>query len=356
MELTAPVWSLLAIVACQSVSAMFNSCTNGDACIDIRQCDRFGPHHNEPSRWSTSLKHDFRSRVCQRESLSGVNTYKVCCPSPAVATPATVKKRRLELLDLEHCGDYSEDRIAFGNNAKLFQYPWMALLRSGGEWICGGTLINERYVLTAAHCVKNKAFDYVRLGEFELNRTIDCDLRNEACAAAPQNIPVEREIMHLDYSPRRKQNDIALLRLAYAASINDNVKPICLPVSPVMRTIMPTYYVAGWGATENSLISNKLQFTELNLTAKDECQSRISEEDKHVRIVDTQMCATGVKHLSENCIGDSGGPMKSVSVSARYVQYGVVSFGLKSCGKKAAPGVYTRVESFIDWILDSLEE
>ncbi|KFB52508.1 AGAP009214-PA-like protein [Anopheles sinensis] len=356
MESTALVLSLLAIVACQTAVAMFNRCSNGDACIDIRQCDRFGPHYNEPAKWSPSLREEFRNRVCERESSNGVNVYKVCCPQPAVTTPAGKLTQRLDLLDLENCGPYSEDRISFGSTAKLFQYPWMALIRSKGKWICGGTLINDRYVLTAAHCVKSRVFEFVRLGEFELNRTIDCDLRNEECAPAPQDIPVERDIMHEGYSARRKQNDIALLRLARAATLNENVKPICLPVGAASQTIVPSYYVTGWGSTENSLFSNKLQFAEQQLVPLDECQTRLTEEDKHVRLVDTQMCAIGVKNLSENCIGDSGGPLKSVSINARYVQYGVVSFGLNSCGKKSAPGVYTRVESYMDWILSNLED
>uniref|UniRef100_A0A182IUB1 Uncharacterized protein n=1 Tax=Anopheles atroparvus TaxID=41427 RepID=A0A182IUB1_ANOAO len=350
MELTAPVWSLLAIVACQSVGAMFNSCTNGDACIDIRQCDRFGPHHNEPSRWSTSLKHDFRSRVCQRESSNGVTVYKVCCPL------SDRWRRKLDLLDLEQCGAYSDNRIAHGNKAALFQFPWMALLRSGREWICGGTLINERYVLTAAHCVWRTPIEFVRLGEYDLSRSIDCDMRGEVCAPTPQDIVVEREIMHEDYSPRRKQNDIALLRLAYAASINDNVFPICLPVTPDMKPNFSKYVVAGWGSTENAISSSVLQFTELSLMAQDECLARLHEIDQYAKLFDTQMCAIGVKNLSDNCLGDSGGPLKSISVNARFVQYGVVSFGLNSCGKKSAPGVYARVESYIDWILDKLEE
>ncbi|KFB52511.1 AGAP009220-PA-like protein [Anopheles sinensis] len=231
----------------------------------------------------------------------------------------------------------------------------MALLRSRGHWICGGTLINARYVLTAAHCVQHRAIDYVRLGELELNQAIDCDLRQEVCAPEPQDITIERVIIHEDYSVRRRVNDIALLRLARPATLHESVVPICLPVAPAMQTKLSTYYVAGWGSTQDAIFSNKLQFTELNLMPKDECLTRLREEDKFMRLFDTQVCAIGAMAKSDNCVGDSGGPLKSVSVNARFVQYGIVSYGLNSCGKKSAPGVYTRVESYIDWILDRLE-
>uniref|UniRef100_A0A182S7B6 Peptidase S1 domain-containing protein n=1 Tax=Anopheles maculatus TaxID=74869 RepID=A0A182S7B6_9DIPT len=173
---------------------------------------------------------------------------------------------------------------------------------------------------------------------------------------APQDIPVERTFSHEDYSGRFKMNDIGLIRLARRAALNDNVLPICLPVSPALRTKQTIFFVVGWGQTQSALFSNKLQYTKLNLVQNDECQKQLRQKDKFVRIFDTQLCAIGAD-LSDNCSGDSGGPLKSISIQhSRYVQYGVVSFGLRTCGKQSAPGVYTKVESYIDWILSRMEE
>uniref|UniRef100_A0A182SI45 Peptidase S1 domain-containing protein n=1 Tax=Anopheles maculatus TaxID=74869 RepID=A0A182SI45_9DIPT len=352
---TIPLSVILLIAAfCQIAAAQFNQCTGSDSCIVINECSRFGPHFNEPAKWSDSLRAEFRSRVCQREKTNNGNVYKVCCPQ--TVTYNSNRKRGLDVLDVEGCGAYSEDRIAFGQDAKLFQYPWMALLKPKvGNFVCGGTLINERYVLTAAHCLKNNDIAIVRLGEFDLSSDIDCDKRGELCAMPPQDIPVERTILHDNYSARRKVNDIGLIRLANEASYNDNVLPICLPVSPAMRTTQKTFFVAGWGGTESSIFSNKLQFTKLNLLPNNECLQQLLKVDPYTKLNDNQMCAIGT-NLTDNCTGDSGGPLKSISINARYVQYGVVSFGLRTCGRQSAPGVYTKVENYIEWILDNLEE
>ncbi|XP_053667114.1 phenoloxidase-activating factor 3-like [Anopheles marshallii] len=343
------------VACCQTVTAQFNTCPDGESCIHIHDCERFSPHHNQPAKWSTSLRDEFRRRVCERGRTDGKSVFKVCCDDP-VPLDEPANRRGLELLDLEHCGSYTDDKISFGQDAKLFQFPWMALLKSkAGHFFCGGTLINDRYVLTAAHCLVSNDVAFVRLGEYDLNSTIDCDKHGE-CAMAPQDIPVERTFSHEDYSGRYKMNDIGLIRLARRAELNDNVLPICLPVSPELGTKQTIYFVVGWGQTHNALFANRLQYTKLTLVQNDACQTQLRQKDKFVRITDGQLCAIGAD-LSDNCSGDSGGPLKSISMQhSRYVQYGVVSFGLRTCGKQSAPGVYTKVENYVDWILSRLEE
>ncbi|XP_041778114.1 CLIP domain-containing serine protease 2-like [Anopheles merus] len=355
MHSTKAILTALFVACCHQVTGQFNECPGDEMCISIGECERFLPHYNQPAKWSPSLRDEFRRRVCQREKMNGVNVYKVCCEPPAPTTEGE-RKRGLELLDLENCGAYTDDKISFGQDAKLFQFPWMALLKSkAGSFFCGGTLINERYVLTAAHCLVNNDVASVRLGEYDLNSTIDCNKHGD-CAPAPQDIPVERAISHEDYSARYKQHDIGLIRLARRASLNDNVLPICLPVTPAFLTKQTIFFVVGWGQTQNALFANKLQFTKLDLMANDECLKQLRPKDRFVRISDSQLCAIG-SNLSDNCSGDSGGPLKSISIqNSRYVQYGVVSFGLRTCGKQSAPGVYTRVEHYVDWILEQLED
>ncbi|KFB52509.1 AGAP009214-PA-like protein [Anopheles sinensis] len=231
----------------------------------------------------------------------------------------------------------------------------MALLYYQEGWRCAGTLINERYILTAAHCVKNVKLNFVRLGEFDLSLRIDCDQWGWGCAPAPQDIPIDRVIIHKKYNSRRKQNDIALLRLAHPVTLNKNVMPICLPVTPQLRENEQWYKVFGWGRTEKDM-SGKLRGAEVNLLLQDACNKWIAQVDKYIRNTNTQVCAIGAANMSEHCRGDSGGPLLTRTSTGRYVQYGVVSYGLYSCGKEPFPETYTRVASFIDWIFDNLEE
>uniref|UniRef100_A0A2Y9D3Z2 Peptidase S1 domain-containing protein n=1 Tax=Anopheles quadriannulatus TaxID=34691 RepID=A0A2Y9D3Z2_ANOQN len=347
--------SLLIVAFCQIVVAQFHQCTGGETCISINECPRFGPHYHEPSKWSGGLLNEFRSKVCKREQSNGRNLYKVCCKRAATDNKNN-RERGLATLDLEECGAYSADRIAFGQEARLFEFPWMALLMpSSGQFVCGGTLINRRYVLTAAHCIKNTHVTTVRLGEFDLSTLIDYNKRGDQHAPPPQDIAIEQTIVHEAYNGRLKVNDIGLIRLAEEAAYNDNVSPICLPVSPAMRTKQTTYFVAGWGATESGFYSNRLLFGKVTLLPNDQCVQQLQRLDSYAKINNGQMCAIGA-NLTDNCTGDSGGPLKTISINARYVQYGVVSLGLRTCGKQSAPGVYTRVENYADWILEHLEE
>ncbi|XP_049532695.1 serine protease grass-like [Anopheles darlingi] len=350
---------VLAAACCRPVTGQFKQCAREKDCIDIRECAMFGPHFTEPAKWADNLKFEFGKRVCKRESVNGGNKFKVCCPSDSTNlgdSGGTSGRRGMDLLNTQDCGSISDDRIAHGKTAKLYMFPWMALLENNiGKFPCGATLIAERYVLTAAHCVRDENIVSVRLGEYDLNKTIDCDKGGQDCAQPVQDIPVERVIIHDNYSSRFKRNDIALIRLAEKASLNDNVKPICLPVGPLMRTTQKNYFVAGWGSTHNADYSSKLQFAILTLMPNDQCLQRLRLEDPYVKVEDSQMCAIGA-NLSDNCSGDSGGPLKTISQSAQFVQYGVVSFGLNTCGKKSAPGVYTRVDKYVDWILEHLEE
>uniref|UniRef100_A0A8D9ATV0 Ovochymase-1 n=1 Tax=Cacopsylla melanoneura TaxID=428564 RepID=A0A8D9ATV0_9HEMI len=135
----------------------------------------------------------------------------------------------LKPVDLETCGPCTcglinkKYRIVGGNETYVHQYPWMALLLYNGEFRCGATLINNLYVLTAAHCVRPflKEFLSVRFLEYD---------RSTANESEHFDRKVKWFTEHKDYNSDTHDNDIALIRLEEEVQYDDVMRPVCLPV------------------------------------------------------------------------------------------------------------------------------
>ncbi|KAL1512801.1 hypothetical protein ABEB36_002328 [Hypothenemus hampei] len=310
---------------------------------------------------------------------------KVCCPSvnapPATAIPGNTDDRLhsdtngLDLLpSLDVCGVGLENRIYGGEKADLDDFPWMALIeyerpnRQRGFY-CGGVLINSRYVLTAAHCLKGKDLPpnwkivSVRLGEYNTDTEEDCVKVGPSqthCAPPAVDVAVEQNIPHKDYDPHdlNQYNDIALLRLIRNVQFSDYIKPICLPKGHLLTKsyVNENLIVAGWGKTETRSESNIKLKLEVPVNTAETCTRQYSQAN--VRLGNTQLCAGGQKG-KDSCRGDSGGPlMKYENTSNFYANWysvGVVSFGPSPCGMENWPGVYTKVSSFVDWIVKNIK-
>lgn len=232
---------------------------------------------------------------------------------------------------------------------------------------CGGALISDRYVLTAAHCLPSIGnYKYrlinVHLGEYDINNEPDCDPEDpKVCADPVQVIPIEQELPHEGYNLQSLHNDIALLRLTHKAKMSYYVKPICLPTDPNLQyseiTIGQRFDVAGWGRTEwgfKSAVKLKVRVTGV---ANDQCMTTYGRSLSPKKIVPEQLCAGGERG-KDSCNGDSGGPLmgfyKDSKGRAYYYLAGVVSFGPHECGLEGWPGVYTRVSQYIPWIQTKL--
>ncbi|CAL4108054.1 unnamed protein product, partial [Meganyctiphanes norvegica] len=226
------------------------------------------------------------------------------------------------------------------------KYPWLVALQEPGYWTgCGGSIINDRYILTAAHCLytfKNTGKCYydppkelnILVGDHHQFSTSD----NNAYTA---KITMKKNIIHPTYNCKTQQNDFALIELSEAIELNDVIKPVCLPTddSKTFESAMGT--VAGWGTKDDDDLS-KIPL-EVDLPILD------TNCGGYETITSNMLCAgypeTGGK---DSCQGDSGGPFV-VNENGKYVQVGVVSFG-KGCALKNHPGVYARVSKVLDWI------
>ncbi|RWS29267.1 secreted salivary gland peptide-like protein [Leptotrombidium deliense] len=215
-----------------------------------------------------------------------------------------------------------------------------ALLRAQNpvpDQYCGGALVTDRFIITAAHCVRGqKETDItVRLGAYEFE--------NEE-RKMTNDYKVERIFIHPNYNKTSQQNDIAILKLASKVPFNDDIHPICLP-SENNKYVGKMATVVGWGATEYGGPSAKrLQEVTLPIWTNQECITAYKD-----RIKSTNICAADRKGGKDSCQGDSGGPLMFLGSNERYVLVGVVSWGIR-CGDRGFPGVYTRITEFMDWI------
>ncbi|XP_062563418.1 CLIP domain-containing serine protease B4-like [Armigeres subalbatus] len=294
------------------------------------------------------------------ESRCGLSTEKgtlVCCVDSSIKS--TLPKP-------PDCGADMSNRIFGGQKTALDEFPWTALINyrfanGSTAFHCGASLINSRYVVTAAHCVEDHTSALkvvgVRLGEWDLDQQIDCDEDDEdTCANAPQDMDIEKIVVHEDYDPAdtSSHNDIALIRFTEDVQMSAFVSPVCLPMDGALRTLNivgSRGYAAGWGRTETNKRSSIKLKVQLEVTDPRTCANVYRPTGITLR--DTQICAGGVRG-QDTCSGDSGGPLSKLN-QASYYLYGIVSFGSSKCGVKGMPGIYTAVSKYIEWIERNLE-
>ncbi|KXJ72917.1 hypothetical protein RP20_CCG016961 [Aedes albopictus] len=349
-------------------ASLFDSCTDGagvrGVCLTIRDCDTAGAMLRR-GNWSNQEREYLKKSECGMNAGARM----VCCPLPRslkarFAAPAT-------LPPVGVCGKDTSDRIVGGEITKPDDFPWLARIqyfkpnrRFGFH--CGGVLINERYVLTAAHCIHSVPSSWtlykVRLGEYDTQTDNDCNYYEpEDCIEPHQDVLIASYYIHEDYFQENgaDYNDIALIRLALPVTYTAFIQPICLPVTEDQKRL-PTegsrMMVAGWGQTETKSASQYKMFLEVPGWANDKCRDAFSSVS--VDIIETQLCAGG-EAGKDSCRGDSGGPlMKLERIAGKPAWFlkGIVSFGTEKCGTEDVPGVYSRISKYMDWVLENIEE
>lgn len=178
------------------------------------------------------------------------------------------------------------------------------------------------------------------------------------------DVPIIEVLRPISYRPQMKHDDISLVRLSKPIPLSTNLyHAICLPL-PNSSLPIHRVTVAGWGRTNflDRSTPNLLQETTLHVVNISQCEASYREHSWFDRLFaggfgDTKLCATWRGSVARDaCVGDSGGPAVAYDVKHdRYRLIGVVSSGVK-CAMQQFPGIYTRVEKYIDWILANKDQ
>lgn len=233
-------------------------------------------------------------------------------------------------------------RIAGGSPISISEAPWQTLLVIRNREVCGGSLLNGSWILTAAHCMD----EGVSAGDVKAYAGVS----KQTDRGAKNELSVAEVIVHPAWNPATQFNDIALIRLGSPVGASGTTQSVQLPTAENAATwpaAGTAATVVGWGAaSEGGAVSNDLQRASLSILAgpgDPACGSYGTGFDPT-----TQICAGVPAGNVDACQGDSGGGL-IVSGAAGPTVAGVVSTGA-GCAKAGFPGVYARVTTFVPWI------
>lgn len=296
---------------------------------------------------------------------------------------------------LEGSSEEERSRVLNGKVAADGAWPWqVALMRVDVEksllsQFCGGSMIQDQWVLTAAHCVVEEREGAYYLIDPSTTRIM---VGTNRISNEGDFVEVEQIIVNENYNPNQFDNDIALIKLARKP--NTDYKTITIPTAEyadILEKPDTETIVTGWGRTEAGTPSRELREGRIQIIDRNICNAAllsgpmkaaaehfqaassalgVSGEDANtlwgelldkvpLPLTENMICSGTPEGPRGACDGDSGGPLVVPVGEGKYIQAGVVSWGLAAgdgvgCNRDAKFSAYTRTGNYADWVLTKL--
>ncbi|XP_048017077.1 coagulation factor X isoform X2 [Megalobrama amblycephala] len=299
---------------------------------DISTTDTDSVNHTHTVTDSSHSLHQNRSSMNNSTHLPNQTTVQQAKPG---------SQDELDDTGSDITGTNEDTRIVGGQLQGQGGSPWQVLLRREDEHgFCGGSLINQRWVVTAAHCLQQTP-DHVTIGDYDKMRP-DKD---------EQKIKVEKVVLHPHFHEYTFDSDIALLYLSDPVTLGPFASPACLPDANLAERLLKPGeqgLVTGWGATRFLQRSSRF-LRKVMLPVVDQMSCINSTEQV---ITDNMFCAGYLMAEMDACTGDSGGPF-IVNYRGTWFLAGVVSWG-ERCAAEGKYGVYTRLGNYLSWIREEI--
>ncbi|XP_059177050.1 chymotrypsinogen A-like [Physella acuta] len=250
------------------------------------------------------------------------------------------------------CGLPIKTRILGGISGKSYLYPWMAFIENSYlKYTCGGSIIDETHILTAAHCVsytdERTGITYPTPASKISVYTGSSIMDGSTNYAEAKKRKVISVAYHEHYDSKLMNNDVAVLTLSAPIVYDRHHIPVCLANGTKTPQMASKCIALGWGNTISysiGPISDYLLWIDMPIASDDDCQR---EYTKYYNM--NKFCAGAMgKNI---CAGDSGGPLVCMESDGRYYQYGIASATRNECFTSNA--LFTKVSSFLPWIAEN---
>lgn len=238
-----------------------------------------------------------------------------------------------------------------GQLVRPHSWPWQAYMLActspnSGCTFCGGSLIAEDKVLTAAHCVNKRNTGLIAPSAIKIRLGTDNTRDPVGSENGDIQVGVKSIAVHSGWSFGTFENDVAILTLDTKVTYTKYISPACVATTdPPAGTVC---YATGWGYTESGW-KDELYQVGIPISTDEDCKREVNGP------IDGKLCFD-VRGSKDTCQGDSGGPVVCKTYDGVWRIVGITSYGNSACGTDGRPGVYTRVSYYSKWIMSNVKQ